>query len=46
MLKDGLTNNSPKAVDGSMKPPPGRVNDSPVRTGPAKTPATLGPRTA
>lgn len=45
-MQDGMTNRSPKAVDKSMTPPPGRVDDDPVRKGPAKTPATLGPRTA
>lgn len=46
MLLKGLTNKSPAGTDKSMTPPKGRVNDSPVRDGVAKSPKTLGPRTA
>jgi hypothetical protein len=42
----GMTNNSPPGTDASMKPPPGNVNDKPVRTGVAANQKTLGPRTA
>lgn len=45
-LLDGLKNMSPPARDASFKAPAGRVDDSPVRSGVAKTPKTLGPRTA
>lgn len=42
----GMTNKSPPAVDESMKPRGGDVNDKPTRDGVAPTPKTLGPRTA
>lgn len=42
----GLTNKSPKSVDESMTPKGGSVNSEPVRSGPAKTPKSLGPRSA
>lgn len=45
-LLAGLKNNSPSAVDASMKPPSGSVNTDAVRTSVAKGPPTLGPRTA
>ena len=46
MLKDGLKRDLPPGTDKSMTVPPGRVNDSPTRSGPAKSPKSLGPRTA
>lgn len=43
----GMTNRSPKASDASTKPQSSRsVNDEATRSGVAKTPKTLGPRTA
>lgn len=36
----------PSAVDASMKMPKGSVNDGAARSGTAKTPGTLGPRSA
>lgn len=42
----GMTNNAPPAVDSSMKPPGGSVNDSPTRTGVGPQPKPPGPRTA
>lgn len=36
----------PSAVDASMKPPKGSVNDNPTRSSTAMTPKTLGPRVA
>lgn len=45
-LLDGLTDSSVPARDKSFTPPGGRVDDEPVRKGVAKTPKTLGPRTA
>lgn len=42
----GMKNSSPPAVDESMKPKGGSVNDDPVRKGTSPTPKTLGPRTA
>jgi len=46
MLHQGLKNRSPSCTDKSMTPPSGKVNSDPVRSGVAKTPKTLGPRTA
>lgn len=43
---DGMTNKSPPSTDKSMTPKGGSVNDEATRTGTAKTPKTLGPRTA
>lgn len=42
------TNMAPMAVDKSMRPPTMKstVNSDPTRAGVAKTPKTLGPRTA
>lgn len=45
-LLDGLKNSSVPARDESFKPKGGSVDDEPVRKGVAKTPKTLGPRTA
>lgn len=45
-LTEGLKNTSPARNDASMKPPSGRVDDSPTRSSVASTPKTLGPRTA
>lgn len=45
MLKQGK-NRSPASTDKSMTPSKGSVNDSPTRDGVAKSPRTLGPRTA
>lgn len=36
----------PAAVDASMKLPSGSVNSDPTRSSTAKTPKTLGPRSA
>jgi hypothetical protein len=40
----GMKTTSPNAVDKSMKPSGGRVNNEPTRSGTAPTPKTLGPR--
>lgn len=46
-LHEGMSRKCPPGTDKSMTPQTkGSVNDSPVRTGPASTPKTLGPRTA
>lgn len=45
-LLSGLQNRSPKAHDKSGAPMSGSVNSEPVRSAPAKTPKTLGPRCA
>jgi hypothetical protein len=45
-LLDGMTRKCPPGTDKSMTVPKGSVNDSPVRTGPAPSPKSLGPRTA
>ncbi len=42
----GMTDRSPPASDKSTTPKGGSVNDDAVRTDTAKTPKTLGPRTA
>jgi len=42
----GMTNRSPAGSDASMRPGSGSVNTNPTRSGVAKTPRTLGPRTA
>lgn len=42
----GMKNHSPKAVDASMTPPKGRVDQDALRSGVAPTPRTLGPRDA
>lgn len=45
-LLKGLTKSEPPARDSSFTPKGGSVDDEPVRKGVAKTPKTLGPRTA
>jgi hypothetical protein len=45
-LLKGLQNRSPKDGDASMKCKGGSVNSEATREGTAKTPGTLGPRTA
>lgn len=45
-MTEGMKNKSPKAVDSSMSPPKGRVDDDTTRSGVAATPRTLGPREA
>lgn len=45
-LLDGLTRKNPPGKDKSMSYPGGSVNDNPTRSGPAKSPKSLGPRTA
>lgn len=42
----GMTDKSPSSTDKSTTPKGGSVNDDATRTGTAKTPKTLGPRTA
>lgn len=42
----GMTNKSPPASDKSTTPKGGSVDDDAVRPDTAKTPKTLGPRTA
>ena len=42
----GMANRSPKAVDASMKPGSGKVDNGAVRPSVAPTPKTLGPRDA
>lgn len=45
-LLKGLQNRSPSASDASTKCKGGSVNSEATREGTAKTPGTLGPRTA
>jgi hypothetical protein len=45
-LHKDMKNMSPAAVDKSMTPPKGSVNEGAVRKGVAPTPKTLGPRNA
>lgn len=47
-MRSGMTNRSPPAVDASMKPPKGSVNDSPTRksVGMGGNDAGPGPRDA
>ncbi len=45
-MQEGMQSTSVPSTDESMKCKGGSVNDNPVRTDVAKTPKTLGPRTA
>ena len=45
-MQDGMKSTSVPSTDESMVPKGGSVNDEPVRSDVAKTPKTLGPRTA
>ena len=45
-MQDGMKSTSVPCHDESMVPKGGSVNDNPTRDSVAKTPATLGPRTA
>ena len=45
-LYSGLKNRSPKPPDGKITRSSGSVNDDATRSSTAKTPPTLGPRTA
>ena len=45
-LHKGLSRSMPKACDASMNLPKTSVNSEPTRKGVARTPSTLGPRTA
>lgn len=45
-MQAGMTNKSPKSCDASTTLKGGSVDEGAVRTGTAKTPPTLGPRTA
>lgn len=45
-LLAGLKNKSPSCYDASMKAPGMGINKDATRSGVAKTPKTLGPRTA
>ena len=45
-MQDGMKSTSVPETDESMKCKGGSVNDNPVRDSVAKTPKTLGPRTA
>lgn len=44
-MHEGMSRKSPSG-DSGMKPPKGSVNDDATRDAVAKTPGTLGPRTA
>lgn len=46
VLHEGLKTNSPKSCDSSTQLKGMSVNEGAVRTGTAKTPPTIGPRTA
>lgn len=45
-MHEGMTDKSPKFPDKSMEKKGGSVDSGAERSGTAKTPATLGPRTA
>ena len=45
-LHKGLKNRSPSPSDASMKLPGKNIDSDAIRSATAKTPATLGPRTA